>query len=679
MSIAFKNPQFLYFLFAIAIPIIIHLFSFRKYKKVYFHSIFLLKNIQQEQNKTRTKLKHILVLAARIFTITALVVCFAQPYIPNPNYSQKQQQTHAIAVYIDNSFSSQADSKQGNVLEYMITKARELVSGYSSVQKFYCITNSPNQLEHVQLTKEQMQNQLASITATAFTKQISDVYASVQALQKDFQIPVSLFAFSDYQRYSSDFEKIRSDSLITLNLVPFEHITSNNVYIDTCWFATPYRMHGQTEELFVRIQNNSEQVYTNLPVKLYINDSLKAIVPCNIEAFKKQDVTISFTANTLGVQALRIEIEDYPIVYDNSLYASYELASKTPILLLHEQKPNKYITTLFGNSSYFSLTIQDITRVEYSELPKYSVIVLDGLQTIPGGLAQSLQSLLQSGKTVICIPSVKSDINSYNSFFTLFGNQKFSNIDSSKTTISHVDYAHTLYKKIFSKTDKDVELPKVYTHFPFTPRQHYSVIGLQNGNPFLTHIRVDKGSLFVYTSPFSTSSNTFVSHPLFVGVYTMGMYVASQLQLYSYIGKPIRITRPSISTDPIFHIQNTQKQVDFIPQISQSAQTATISLHPMQGIQQAGHYHVKSNEKTIASIAYNYSRKESETEFYVQSDIEKIIETLQLQNTHIIPIDTKTMNETVQQVHMGVLLWRWFLLLAILFVVCEVLILRFFK
>ena len=57
----YQNPQFLYFLFAIAIPIIIHLFNLRKHKTVYFSSILFLKEVKSEKRK-KNKLKQLLVL-----------------------------------------------------------------------------------------------------------------------------------------------------------------------------------------------------------------------------------------------------------------------------------------------------------------------------------------------------------------------------------------------------------------------------------------------------------------------------------------------------------------------------------------------------------------------------------------------------------------------------------------
>ena len=44
----FLYPGFLFALAAIAIPIIIHLFNFRKFKKVYFTNVAFLKEIKHE-------------------------------------------------------------------------------------------------------------------------------------------------------------------------------------------------------------------------------------------------------------------------------------------------------------------------------------------------------------------------------------------------------------------------------------------------------------------------------------------------------------------------------------------------------------------------------------------------------------------------------------------------------
>ena len=80
----FLYPQFLYALTALAIPIIIHLFNFRKFKTIYFSNVRFLKEVKQ-QTKAQSELKHLLILLSRLLAITSLVLAFAQPYIPENN------------------------------------------------------------------------------------------------------------------------------------------------------------------------------------------------------------------------------------------------------------------------------------------------------------------------------------------------------------------------------------------------------------------------------------------------------------------------------------------------------------------------------------------------------------------------------------------------------------------
>ena len=77
----FLYPNMLWGLLALLIPILIHLFNFRRHKLVYFSNTAVLRNIQQENAKTR-KLKYLVTLLLRCLFIAALVLAFAFPYRP---------------------------------------------------------------------------------------------------------------------------------------------------------------------------------------------------------------------------------------------------------------------------------------------------------------------------------------------------------------------------------------------------------------------------------------------------------------------------------------------------------------------------------------------------------------------------------------------------------------------
>ena len=77
----FANPAFLWGLLALAIPIAVHLFNFRRYRKVYFSNVDRLSEIRIESQRSST-LRRWLVLAARCLAVTALVLVPAKIQAP---------------------------------------------------------------------------------------------------------------------------------------------------------------------------------------------------------------------------------------------------------------------------------------------------------------------------------------------------------------------------------------------------------------------------------------------------------------------------------------------------------------------------------------------------------------------------------------------------------------------
>ena len=97
----FSNPSIFYYLFLLAIPVIIHLFNFRKHKLVYFSSIYFLKEIEKK-NKSQYQIKQWIILLNRLLTITLILFAFALPYIKT---THNVSESTKIGLYIDNSFN----------------------------------------------------------------------------------------------------------------------------------------------------------------------------------------------------------------------------------------------------------------------------------------------------------------------------------------------------------------------------------------------------------------------------------------------------------------------------------------------------------------------------------------------------------------------------------------------
>ena len=135
----FLYPQFLYALITLAIPVIIHLFNFRRYKKILFTNVRFLTEIQQE-SKSRNKLRHLLLLFIRLILLASIVIAFAQPYFPNKKNLVKPGKNY-ICIYLDNSFSMTNIAAQGDLLQIAKKKAEEAAKAFRESDAFQLLTN----------------------------------------------------------------------------------------------------------------------------------------------------------------------------------------------------------------------------------------------------------------------------------------------------------------------------------------------------------------------------------------------------------------------------------------------------------------------------------------------------------------------------------------------------------
>ena len=104
----FVHPEILWALLALTIPVIIHLFHFRRFKKVYFTNVKFLKEIKDEKS-ARRRLRNLLILLFRLLAYSAIIFAFAQPFISEDKTAKKG--LNNVSIFIDNSFSMMAASE----------------------------------------------------------------------------------------------------------------------------------------------------------------------------------------------------------------------------------------------------------------------------------------------------------------------------------------------------------------------------------------------------------------------------------------------------------------------------------------------------------------------------------------------------------------------------------------
>ena len=125
----FKNPSILFALFALIIPVVIHLFNFRKFKPLIFTNVKFLRNINSETKSVKSIKKWIL-LACRILCISSIIFAFSQPYLSKNKVVFKPKET---VLYLDNSLSMQSKSINSPLIKEYIN---DLIEVFPNEQEF---------------------------------------------------------------------------------------------------------------------------------------------------------------------------------------------------------------------------------------------------------------------------------------------------------------------------------------------------------------------------------------------------------------------------------------------------------------------------------------------------------------------------------------------------------------
>jgi len=675
----FVYPTFLFGLLAIGIPVLIHLFNFRRFKKILFTNVKFLREVKQQSQKQRN-LKHLLVLAARILAITCLVMAFAQPYIPS---GDKKTQTgqKAISIYVDNSFSMNAISEKGPLLETAKAKAREIVSAYAGSDKFQILTNVFSGANDRFYSKEEFLQKLDEIEIDPSTKSLEAIIQK----QSNF-LANSGFKFkkayiiSDFQKSFSGSKSIKPQDGVEINLIPLTSNTSQNLLIDSAWFATPVFQPNQPLNLVVRIKNLGDESLEGGTVSLKLNGVQKSVSGFDIAAGETKDVTLGFSVTGAGWQRAELSLTDHPIVFDDTWHFTFEINEKLKVLALYQTTPNVYLQKLFDTEPFFVLENVSINNVDYSKLNSYDLIILTGPTSVSSGMSAELSNYLSNGGNLTIFPSETNGKSGIDGFIGELGCSAFGNIITTPNEVGSIDFQNELFENIIENERKNLDLPKVKKYFNFTVNSltpAMTLMKMRNGDAFLKAYDKGKGHIYQFAVNLDQEWSNFQQNQLFVPImFRMAFMKKSEIPLAYTIGNNELLK-------PVAEIKNSQKphvlkKAAFEVMVEKMIRNNEIFLTENNQVKEAGLYDLldADTRNPIQSLAFNYNRTESDVELLEPSAIKNLFasSSIKVYDKSDIPLNT-----LIKQEENGRPLWRLFIWLALLFIAIEILLLRFWK
>ncbi|TFF36707.1 BatA domain-containing protein [Mucilaginibacter psychrotolerans] len=670
----FLYPAFLFALLTLAIPVVVHLFNFRRYKKVYFSNVQFLKEVQ-EQQASRRNIKERLILAARMLALVFLVFAFARPFIPGKDAADAGKQ-QLVSIFVDNSYSMQTLNREGSLLDEAKQKAKQIASAYSVNDRFQLLSQDFEGQHQRLLNRDEFNDAVDALRISAQSRRLSQVITRQQSLL-DMQPGAlkRLYIISDFQKNMADVGDTANKD-VTVNFIQLKANELPNVAVDSVWLLNATHRPGESEKLIVRLRNYAGKTAEKIPLKLLINGEQKSLGSFTIAANTYQTDTLAFSGLQAGWQRGELQLQDNPITFDNSFYFSFNVSSKLKVLLVDGGTPNKYLNAVFGADTFFAVTRTQDGNVDYASLGTYPLIVMSDIDNVSTGLAQQLKAYVSKGGTLMVFPSIETEIVSYQAFLQPMGAAYPGKTINEATKVTNLNLQSEVFKNIFESFPQNPDLPQVKKYYALSgaTKPAESLMNLQAGQSLWEGYSLGKGRLYLSAVPLHEDFSNLPLHALFVPT-------VFRIALLSGHDQPLSYTLGSNQAIETVPLQATEKQQvklvkgseSVIPDVRQ--QEGSTMLYLPGQLSQTGIYELKKQDSTAAVLAFNDNHSESDLRYLSKGDLANLFP----QNGAVTDGENFNVNNINTAENSGLQLWKLCIILALIFLAAEILLIRFYK
>ncbi|MBR0170067.1 MAG: BatA domain-containing protein [Bacteroidales bacterium] len=664
----FSSPAFLWALLAVVIPVVVHLFHFRRYKKVYFSNVVRLAELQSESRR-RSTLRELLVMAMRILAIVFLVLAFARPVIPGHN-SRLQSGSTAVSIYIDNSFSMENASSDGSQLETAKQKVREIAAAYGPGDSYQLLTNDMVGGEFRWLSREELLDAVDAVKISPVSRRLSEVMQRQSSFYRNSGAANRLaYVISDFQTSMCDFTAVEVDSTVQYTMVPLSQVAADNLYVDTVKLDAPAYFVGGHVTAEVVVHNSGTREVEKVPVKLYIDGRERAMATLDLPAGASGTAQLKFSIDGSGWLDGRVEIVDYPVVFDDEYYFTLHVDERVSVLEVDQSQPNAALRKLFAADSAVSFRNVTLPRLDLSSLSDYNFIILNELSGIGTGVAQELATWVNEGGSLMVLPDANGRTEGLNELLSAMQSPRVGTWMAKQVKASRIDYDSRLYRNVFSGQSDEMEMPSAMGRYQIDGSQsvRQSIITFVDGGDMLSATPFGEGYIYLFAMPLNEQWTDLVNQALFVPtVYNMALFSRPiPPAAYTIGGSAPVVLQTSVDAMDEQHVPLLSDNADFsvMPDVRRVGNRLMLLQHGE--LQHAGIYLLGEEH-----LAFNYNRIESQLDFLGRDDV------AQQSGCTVLANADKPIDEEIRAMNDGRQLWRWCVLLALLALAAEVIILR---
>lgn len=671
----FLYPAFFFALLSLAIPVLVHLFNFRRYQKVNFSNVQFLKQINEQQS-SRRNLKERLILAARLLALFFLILAFTRPYISSQSQQNAGKQ-RVVSIFVDNSYSMETLSREGSLLDEAKLRAKEIASAYGINDRFQLLTQDFEGKHQRLLSRDEFNDAVDAVKISPQSRDLQQVINRQQSLlNMQLNSSKSVYIISDFQKNITHGQPLKIDTGIRVNFVQLTASSLPNVAVDSVSLLSAVHRPGESEKLIVRLHNYADVVAEKIPLKVTINGEQKALGSYTINRRALQTDTLTFSGLQPGWQRGEISLQDNPVTFDNQFYFSFKVKKQLPVLLIDDGLPNVFLKEVFAADPFFAATRVAAGNVDYAGLNTCPVIILSDIKSISPGLVQQLKTYVIKGGSLVVFPAKDVDVNSYKALLQPLNSACPGMVITDNTKVTAINLKAQVFKNIFDSFPLNPDLPvvKKYYELSVSEGMNENLLQLAGDRPFWTENPDGRGRVYVSAVPLDDDFSNLQRHALFLPVmFRIALLSGHDQPLFYTLGHDESMEIPPIQTNEKQLIKLIKGNISIIPDVRQ--QEGETLLYTSDELTETGIYDLRKQDSTLAVLAFNDNRSESDLSYYTKADLAKVLP----ENGNLLQSGSASIKSIVAEENIGLQLWKLCIILALVFLATEIVLIRYFK
>jgi len=413
---------------------------------------------------------------------------------------------------------------------------------------------------------------------------------------------------------------------------------------------------AETLDVNVILSNQTEPI-DNVSISLFNDGVLLAKSALDINTTSETVFTIPNNTVING----KLVIDDSGLQYDNTFYFNINSKPKIKVLAINENADDAFLERIYTDDEFDFKSFQ-LERLNFNLIPDQNLIIINELEVISEALRTAINAFKADGGSVLIIPSSKITLNSYNQLFRDIRITLYTIQNNTEKRITSINYDHPLLAKAFYSKVTNFQYPKVDMSYRFASNTN-PVLSYENDSPFL----VGNNKVFAFSSALNSNNSNFKNSQLIIPVlYNIGLQSLKLSKLYYTISEPNSIAiQTAIGQDDILTLSSDETSV--IP--LQKTYSKSVVLETEDFPNTAGILKVMNKDNVLQNLSFNHNRQESNLNYY---DLE-VLKNASVDTSLATTINTIKSSTTINA------LWKWFVIFALVFLIIEILLLKYLK